>query len=106
MSPLREDGASACHRDPVCSVSRVSLLLEPTQEYGASAYKHLSCSKAPVTLLIDPSGEERLDPLAALCLQWFCPRSRWRIKERPLISFMIPRMYIHVEGWAGGWRPP
>ena len=57
VSPLREDGASTYPRDPGCSVSRVSLLLEPTREYGASAYKHLSSSKATVTLFIDPTGE-------------------------------------------------
>ena len=37
VSPLREDGASACPGDPGCSVSRVSLLYEPNQDHRASA---------------------------------------------------------------------
>ena len=54
--PTQEYGAPTCPRDPGCSVSPVSLLHEPTQDQRASAYKHLSCPKAPVTLFIDPTG--------------------------------------------------
>ena len=42
---------------PGCSVSWFSLSIEPTGGHKGSAYKHLSCSKAPVTLFIDPAGE-------------------------------------------------
>ena len=47
VSPLKEDGASACPGDPGCSVSRVSLNM------------NLSCSKAPGTMFIDPTGYKR-----------------------------------------------
>ena len=57
IEPTREYGASVCPRGPGCSVSRVSLSIEPTREYGAFAYKNHSYSKAQVTLFIDPAGE-------------------------------------------------
>ena len=37
VSPLREDGASACPRDPGCSESQVSLRHEPSQGSRASS---------------------------------------------------------------------
>ena len=57
VSPLREDGASQCPGDPGCSESRVSLLYEPNKVHRASAYEHLTYSKAQVTLFIAPTGE-------------------------------------------------
>ena len=42
---------------PGCSVSWFSLSTEPTGGHKGSAYKHLGCFKAPVTLFIDPAGE-------------------------------------------------
>ena len=62
------------------------------------SYKYFSCSKPPVTLFIDPAGEQRLDPLAALCLQWFCPRTSKEIPLILLVMLRIGRMFIHVGG--------